>query len=125
MGRPAAQRFEYYTDTEIKNGSYDYDLGDWKVLETVLCDDVKECKPKSKGGIIPEGKNRTPVQAKGVCSPGKYIYYGWEDRPPGMSGPSDDWTDIAWTDRDYDDIRIVIGCPTLETVNDRLVRLTR
>lgn len=122
---PKALRFEYYTDTTEKNGSYDYHLDGKKVLETVLCDNVMQCRPKSKGGIIPEGKNREPVQAKGTCSPGKYLYYGWEDRPPGQPGASDDWTDIAWTDRDYDDIRIVIGCPTLETVEERVVRLTR
>lgn len=122
---PNQTRFEYFTDTEIKNNSYEHFLDNKKVLETVICDNLNECKPKSKGGIIPEGKNRTPVQAKGTCQSGKYLYYGWEDRPPGLSGPANDWTDIAWTDADYDDIRIIIGCPTLETVQDRLVRLTR
>jgi hypothetical protein len=122
---PNQTRFEYYTDTEVKKGTYDYYLDNKEVLETVICNSVNECRPRSKGGIIPEGKNRDPVQAKGTCSAGKYLYYGWEDRPPGLSGPDDDWTDIAWTDRDYDDIRIVIGCPTLETVQERQVRLTR
>jgi len=122
---PKQTRFEYFTDTEIKGSNYDYYLDDKSVLETVICNNVNECRPKSKGGIIPEGKNRTPVQAKGTCSPGKYLYFGWEDRPPGLAGPSNDWTDIAWTDRDYDDIRIVIGCPTIETVQERQVRLTR
>jgi Flp pilus assembly protein TadG len=120
---PKALHFNYYTDTTVENGADTYDLGGWSVLETVLCKNLNECKPKSQGGIIPEGKNRDPVQAKATCSPGKYMYYGWEDRPPGMSGPSADWTDIAWTDRDYDDIRIVIACPSLEAVQDRQVRL--
>lgn len=121
----SAQRFDYYTDTEIKNGAEVHDLGGWSVLETVLCNSMKECKPKSQGGIIPEGKNRSPQKAKASCSPGKYMYYGWEDRPPGMSGPSKDWTDVAWTDKDYDDIRIVIGCPELEPVEERSVRLVK
>jgi hypothetical protein len=96
----AKPRFEYYTDTvEGKNGADEYNISctgnshckkppaqGWNILETVLCDTRKQCTPKSKGGIIPEGKNRTPVQAEGSCSPGKYIYYGWEDRPPGLPG---------------------------------------
>lgn len=122
---PHAQKFEYFSDTEIKKNKYKYDFDGAKILETVICDDLDECKPKSKGGIIPEGKEREPVQAKETCSPGKYIYYGWEDRAPGMKGPSNDWTDVAWTDRDYDDLRIIMSCPTLETVEDRLVRLVR
>jgi hypothetical protein len=120
---PKALHFEYYTDTTVENGAEAYDLGGWNVLETVLCKSLNECKPQSQGGIIPEGKNRNPVHARETCSPGKYMYYGWEDRPPGMSGPSADWTDIAWTDRDYDDIRIIIACPSLETVQERQVRL--
>ena len=42
------------------------------------------------------------------------MYYGWEDRPPGMPGHQNtggNWQHVAWTDRDYDDIRIVIACP--------------
>lgn len=122
---PRALRFEYYTDTIEERGEYEYDLGGNQVLETVLCRNINQCKPQSEGGIIPEGKNRTPVRADHVCSKGKYMYYGWEDRPPGMDGPAEDWTDIAWTDRDYDDIRLVVGCPTLETYQERRVRLTR
>jgi hypothetical protein len=135
-------RFEYFTDTQTdQNGAEKYNMsctGDalckspppqgWKILETVLCNTKEECRPKSQGGIIPEGKNRAPVQAKAGCTPGKYLYYGWEDRPPGLPGQNEagtNWKHIAWTDQDYDDIRIVIGCPTIESVEDRLVRLTR
>lgn len=120
---PRQTRFEYFTDTQIVNGKDSHDPSVKDVVETVLCKDLVECKPKSKGGIIPEGKNRIPVQTNQTCSPGKYMYYGWEDRKPGMNGPSATWTDIAWTDKDYDDIRIIIGCPTIEAVEDRLVRL--
>ena len=132
---PKQQRFEFYTDTVLDDGKEKYDVAcegkscsahptqKWSIVETVLCASLDECKPRSQGGIIPEGKNRNPVQAKKGCSPGQYMYYGWEDRPPGMKGASADWTDIAWTDRDYDDIRIVIGCPVLESVEDRMVRL--
>lgn len=120
---PRSKRFEYYTDTVVDKGKDKHASPAKKLLETVLCDSLKECKPKSQGGIIPEGKNRNPVTAKATCSPGKYMYYGWEDREPGRPGPADDWTDEAWTDKDYDDIRIVIGCPKLEAAEDRLVRL--
>ena len=122
---PKALRFDYYTDTVVENGIDKHDLGGWSVLETALCNTRKECEQVSRGGIVPEGKNRTPVQAKGTCTPGKYMYYGWEDRPPGRKGPAKDWTDIAWTDRDYDDIRIVIKCPTLEPAAERMVRLVK
>lgn len=122
---PRETRFEYHTDTVVEAGVDQHYLGGWDVLETVICNNLRECRPMSQGGIIPEGRDRTPQKAKTTCSPGKYIYYGWEDRPPGMSGPSADWTDIAWTDRDYDDIRIVIACPSLEAVEDRAVRLVK
>lgn len=120
---PQSTRFDYFTDTQVKNGADKHDLGGWNVLETVLCNSLEECDKRSKGGIVPEGRNREPVKADRTCSPGKYMYYGWEDRPPGMPGSARDWTDLAWTDRDYDDIRIVIQCPVIETVEDRLVRL--
>ncbi|WP_161992720.1 TadE/TadG family type IV pilus assembly protein [Aureimonas leprariae] len=114
------ENYSYYTDTEFSadaNGvmSEKYNLGGWSILETVLCPSLESCKPKSQGGIIPEGKNRTPEHATGTCSPGKYMYYGWEDRPPGN----------GWTDQDYDDIRIIIACPKLETVGQDVVRLIK
>lgn len=111
----STEKYEYFTDTEIKAGIETYDLDNLDILETVLCNKASDCEPKSKGGILPEGTNRTPERAKARCSPGKYMYYGWEDRPPGR----------GWTDQDYDDIRIVIGCPTVQEVGDRVVRLTR
>lgn len=108
-----AERYTYFTDTTLKQGAEVYDLDDRDILETVLCNTISECRPRSQGGILPEGKDRTPQRATKVCTPGKYMYYGWEDRPPGA----------GWTDRDYDDIRIIIACPTIEEVGDRVVRL--
>ena len=131
-------RFEYFTDTVLdQNGADRHDIScsghdeckkppsqGWSIMETVLCNTKQECTPKSQGGIIPEGKNRTPVQATQTCSPGKYMYYGWEDRPPGLEKHGTaDWTQLGWTDRDYDDIRIVLACPSLEPVEERMVRL--
>lgn len=112
---PSAERYEYFTDTVMNQGAEQYDLAGWDILETVLCNTEAECRPRSQGGIIPEGKDRIPQRAKGACEPGKYMYYGWEDRPPGS----------GWTDRDYDDIRIIIACPEVEEVGDRVVRLVR
>ncbi|SDH15470.1 TadE/TadG family type IV pilus assembly protein [Pelagibacterium luteolum] len=131
-------RFNYYTDTYFEIGSteekYDglygpsqYTNGPQKVniLETVLCNSLAECRPASQGGVIPDQRPREPQRATGQCEPGKYMYYGWEDRPPGLLGQSRNWQDIAWTDRDYDDIRIIIKCPTFETVGERNSRLVR
>jgi Flp pilus assembly protein TadG len=70
------------------------------LLETVQCKTMAVCKT-GKGGVIPSGKNRTPQQTTADCKPGEFRYFGWEDRPPGF----------GWTDRDYDDIRLIIECP--------------
>ncbi|WP_417582125.1 pilus assembly protein TadG-related protein [Pelagibacterium sp.] len=129
-------RFSYYTDTFFTPGNNTEQYAGLQgpepfvrpgekvdILETVLCDSIDECRPQSEGGVIPEGVNRSPQRATGKCEPGKYMYYGWEDRPPGLSGTSNNWQHIGWTDRDYDDIRIIIQCPTFETVGERNARL--
>jgi hypothetical protein len=107
------ERYTYYTDTVILNGVERYDLGGWNILETVLCADLDACRPSSEGGIIPEGKNRVAERANEACEPGKYMYYGWEDRPPGR----------GWTDRDFDDIRLIVGCPAIEYEGNKRLRL--
>jgi len=108
-------RYEFHTDTVHEQGLPAYDLGGFEILETVLCNNLAECKPVSEGGIIPEGKERIPQQTSKSCETGKYMYYGWEDRPPGL----------GWTDRDYDDIRVIVECPAMEKVGERSVRLIR
>lgn len=112
---PHAERYDYHSDTVLRNGVERYDLDGWDILETVLCRNLRECRPQSQGGIIPEGRERTPQRADRACAPGMFMYYGWEDRPPGR----------GWTDRDYDDIRVVIECPELEAHGERQVRLIR
>lgn len=128
-------RFNYYTDTTFSaEGVEEYDglvhpytNQPVRIVETVLCDSIEECTTVSKGGIVPEGKNRTPLQASGQCvstaDQRKYMYYGWEDRPPGQTGASGGWEDFAWTDGDYDDITVVIECPYFEVDGERLPRL--
>lgn len=123
-------RFNYYTDTHFPDGEveeYDDlthpDTGQpVDIVETVLCDTLEECHSGS-GGVIPSGSGRTPQRADEECSPGKYMYYGWEDRPPGQTGASGGWQDYAWTDADYDDIRVIVKCPVFETVGERNARL--
>jgi Flp pilus assembly protein TadG len=97
----SATRYNYYTDTVYTGGVESFDLGGYSMLETVLCDTFEECKEQSLGGVIPAGKNRTAQLTTRACQPGKFMYYGWEDRPPGF----------GWTDKDYNDIRIIIECP--------------
>jgi hypothetical protein len=126
---PHQARHEYFSDTVVKQGKDKYTAAVTSLLETVLCKNLNECKKQSKGGIVPEGKNRTPVKAAATCSPGKYMYYGWEDRD-GKGGdddewPADDWRDEGWTDMDFDDIVIVISCPELEKAEDRQVSLVK
>lgn len=143
---PYAAEFDYYTDTRVFEGRETsvvvrenaWAPNNWpgqyregrisqgfEMVETVLCDTLAECVGSSRGGILPEGKNRNPRTAAQACAPGKYMYFGWEDRPPGQQGPSGSWTDPAWTDRDYDDIRIVMKCPSGGAIGDRNVRLIR
>lgn len=133
-------RFNYYTDTFENDSRPDEQYADLtlpdvnnqyveagapaNVLETILCDTQEQCTTTNEGGIIPYRKsNRDPLRASQACEEGKYMYYGWEDRPPGLDGPDDDWNDIAWTDSDYDDIRVVIQCPVTRLIGDRNARL--
>lgn len=132
-------RFNYYTDTYEQDGvpgqQYDGlvlpDVGNpnvppgqpANVLETVLCRTWDECDSDNPNNIIPSGHNRTPERAAENCQPGEYMYYGFEDRPPGLSGEKRTWEDIAWTDADYDDIRVIIQCPEEAQEGERNARL--
>lgn len=106
-----ADKYDYYTDTVITGGVEKYSLPE-PTLETVLCDTYQECTGTSQGGIVPEGANRTPESATQPCSAGKFLYYGWEDRPPSQG-----------SDRDYNDIRIVMACPSVTIVGYDSTRL--
>lgn len=74
------------------------------LVETIMCDTKDLCDPSKANNMVGggEGKKKDPANVETrACSPGKYMYYGWEDRPP--SGSSD---------RDYNDITIVLRCPS-------------
>jgi hypothetical protein len=76
------------------------------LVETIVCDRREDCLTRAMGGsgAIPDfmPKNRTPATASRACAPDRFIYFGWEDRPPSIG---------QWTDRDYDDIRLTVRCP--------------
>ncbi len=102
----------YYSDTTVTNGIETSALiGD--LIETVLCDTAAKCDPSSSGTIIPKGRNRTPTVAKTACEPGKYMYFGWEDRPPKNGG----------SDKDFDDLTIRLRCPRNGKLGDTAPRL--
>ncbi len=111
----------YYTDTRIIEGTEHYDLDGWNILETVLCPSLAKCKPTNQGGVIPYGKNRTPQRATEACEPGKFMYFGWEDRPP----PKPNGEARGASDRDYDDIRVIIECPVILENAKKTVLLVR
>ena len=71
-------------------------------LETVLCASRAECQPRASGGILPDTHQtgRTPATNTRACQTGQYLYFGWEDRLISEG-----------SDRDFDDIRLVISCP--------------
>ncbi|TDR94643.1 TadE/TadG family type IV pilus assembly protein [Enterovirga rhinocerotis] len=134
--KPSAEHYLYYTDTTIEpnsrkmtntvtggresaNGTMTMtDLSSAPILETIICTTDVDCKSRNQGGILPNNNEtgRTPKTATGACADGKSMYYGWEDRPPTPSGGSD---------RDYDDIRIVVSCPTLQRIADKEIRIIR
>jgi hypothetical protein len=119
---PKRPEHNFYTDTVIADGAETFNLSA-NILETVRCDSLDACDPSKPGSAIPKGKNRTPTLEDQPCLPGKFMYFGWEDRPPGQAGKSATWTDPAWTDRDYDDIRLVMRCPRAGILGDGMSRL--
>lgn len=106
--------FNHHTDTRIELGIEHFDgLSSVTILETVRCDTENACTPGRPGSIIPSGRNRTPLVSTVACEPGKFKYFGWEDRPPQLGG----------SDRDYDDIRILMRCPRQGRLGDGMSRL--
>ncbi len=106
--------YNHYTDTRIVQGVENFDgLSSVTILETVRCDTEAACTPGQKGSIIKTGRNRTPAVSTVACEPGKFKYFGWEDRPPQLGG----------SDRDYDDIRILMKCPRQGRLGDGMSRL--
>lgn len=114
--------YTWYTDTRLDaarveqhNGTSPYQL------ETVLCED-KDCNTLTDGGYIPGNnqRHRIPQKVKKECEPGKFMYFGWEDRPPqnqggkGLGNPYPVGTSDPGGDRDYDDIRLIVSCPVYE-----------
>jgi Putative Flp pilus-assembly TadE/G-like len=140
------ERFNHYTDTELSKdkpgvpdgvAAYDFTRGDRNnygvqtdfpvtmtdgLLENVLCDTLAECKPDHQGGIIKTGTDRNPKREKKACSPGKFMYYGWEDRP--AYSTYRDGVD-NWTDKDYDDIRVIVECPSTTVTVGKKIQLIK
>lgn len=107
-----AGEYNHYTDTTISAGVETYGgLGE-TILESVRCDTMDKCDPSKSGAQVPKGTNRTPKVEKQPCLPGKFMYFGWEDRPP-SSG----------SDKDYDDITMVMKCPKDGLLGDGKTRL--
>lgn len=108
----STMKYDYFTDTAIAGGVETFPGLTKSVIETVRCDTAVLCDPTKSGSVVPKGKNRTPVLSGQPCLPGKYMYFGWEDRPPGSG-----------SDQDYDDIRILMRCPKTGTLGDGMSRL--
>ncbi len=108
----ASSTKKYYTDTNITDGVESFPSlpqeQSKKMLETVRCNSLNACQPGSSG-IPTNQSNRNPKEEKQPCIPGKYMYFGWEDRPG--------------TDRDYNDITMVMKCPKAGILGDGKTRL--
>lgn len=107
------EEYDHFTDTIVTGGVEDFSGLEYTILETVRCDTLDACNPWKAGSDVPRGKNRTPVREDRPCLPGKYMYFGWEDRPPGL----------GWTDEDYDDITLIMKCPHEGMLGDGITRL--
>jgi Flp pilus assembly protein TadG len=122
--------FIYYTDTVIDTGglvqtmnlngsqvfknspSIPVDTQRYPMLETIVCDSLSACVSQSLGGILPNNHvTHNPQTSQRSCEEGKFMYYGWEDRPGG--------------DRDYDDIRVVVSCPKQVKVSDKKLKIVQ
>lgn len=113
--------YTWYTDATLDaNGAEQHNGTSPYQLETVLCDDAN-CTQPLNGGTIP-GNNQTKriPQVAAACQPGKFMYFGWEDRPPQNQGgngnglPYPVGVSDPGGDRDYDDIRLIMSCPVME-----------
>ncbi len=111
-GSTRARVYEFYSDTTRDEDnpeafSFNFEVD---ILETILCRTREECNVESEGGIIPDirGRNRNPAREEQECREGHYLFIGLEDRPP-------EW---GSSDRDYDDLRFLISCPSREERRD-------
>ncbi|MGY6646975.1 MAG: TadE/TadG family type IV pilus assembly protein [Salinarimonas sp.] len=104
----SARIYEFHSDTtrdefdpEVFNFNFEVEI-----LETVLCRTRDECRVESEGGIIPDirARDRIPAREEQACREGYFLFIGLEDRPP-------EW---GSSDRDYDDLRFMISCPSRE-----------
>ncbi|WP_156254798.1 TadE/TadG family type IV pilus assembly protein [Sandarakinorhabdus oryzae] len=123
--QPGRPEYNYYTDTLLEDWVERFDLQGFNILETVRCDSLAQCTPGTSSSILPSGRNRQATRRRETqpCEPNKYMYFGFEDRPPGQTGANANWLQPAWTDTDYDDIRIVMRCPASGRLGDAYVRL--
>ncbi len=121
---PRRPVYDHYTDTAINNGAESFaGLTGKTILETVRCDTLSKCDPsKPNNAIGAPKKNKTPRVDTSGCEPGKFMYFGWEDRPGGP-GAKGDWLDPDWTDKDFDDIAVVMRCPRSGQLGDGRARL--
>lgn len=133
---PNRPEHNHYTDTIVADGRESFPGLIQPITDNVRCDTLDACNPGAAGNIIfPPGfvrKNRhlpgggrVPARvAPEGCAPGKFMYFGWEDRPQNQVGANTSWLDPAWTDADFDDIGVVMRCPRsgqLGTGKPRLV----
>lgn len=127
--QPGRPELNHYTDTMINDGVETFDSNTAKILETVLCDTSDQCDPSKAGTKVKTGKNRYATKSSNTagCSPGKFVYFGFEDRP-GVNGKSVEtqgkgWLEAGWTDYDYNDIAIRMKCPSSGRLADPYPRL--
>lgn len=127
--QPGRPEINHYTDTMIDKGVETFNASTREILETKLCDTEEQCKSKKSGGIVDSGTGRGGKQMREgkACEPGKFMYFGFEDRP-GVGGKSvttlgKGWLEPGWTDFDFDDIAIRMKCPSSGKLADPYPRL--
>ncbi len=114
--------YNYYTDTVITDGAEVRSGTDkFQILETKLCDSASKCDPQGLDSIVKPlwATNGDPDIETKACEPGKYMYFGWEDRPPRDANGNA----IGGSDKDYNDITIQMRCPKNGKLGDNAPRL--
>jgi Flp pilus assembly protein TadG len=116
---PASKHFDYYTDTTEDGSKVEFHTEPAKMIETIYCTTKEKCsKKKAQNGDIPNRQtNRQPAVNTTPCTSG-FMYMGWEDRPP-----TDKNGNPTASDKDYDDIAIVMSCHAKDATAQMLVRI--
>ncbi len=83
------------------------------ILETVICQTSTSARTESKAGSCKRPKPHAAAGRQSLCT-WPYIYFGWEDRRPGMAGPTATMTNPRRRRMPVHHDDAPDGCPLIE-----------